>query len=271
MLWLPCCGVCFLITAIQDVFGAPVTFSNTNFISLSENSNTIPTPATPYPSTNFVSGLAGLVVKKVTVTLQAFSHTFPSDATILLVGPQGQESVLMASAGGQTKFSVTNLTLTLDDDATNPLPINTSLTNGVFKPGNGYLSFGSPGLPSDLPPPAPPGNSNAPPALSVFRNSDPDGTWNLFIVDDAVDDSGSIANGWSLNLTLAVPVQITRSGTNVVLSWPGSATNCTVQTAASLSSPMWSNVLTGPVLGAGRFNVTNPMSPGNRFYRLIKN
>lgn len=269
MSWLLCCVVCCPIAVLHDACGAPLTFSNTNFITLGE-SNTIPWPATPYPSTNIVTGFPGQVVQKVTVTLQGFSHSFPSDAIILLVGPQGQESVLMANAGGQSKFSVTNLTLTLDDDATNPLPINTSLANGVFKPTNGNLSLGFP-LQSDLPPPAPAGNSNAPAALSVFKNTDPDGTWKLFIADDGEDDSGSIVNGWTLNLTLAVPVQITHSGTNVVLSWPGSVTNCTLQSSASLSAHAWSNVLATPALGGSRFNVTNPMYLGSGFYRLIKN
>lgn len=266
MSWPLCCGTCSLVAAIHDVCGAPLTFSNTNFISLTENL-TPPTLAVPYPSTDIVAGVSGQLVQKVTVTLQGFSHTFPSDATILLVGPEGQESVLMANEGGQNKLSVTNLTLTLDDDATNPLPFNTSLTNGVFKPMNGYY----PGLPSDLPPPAPPGSSNAPAALSVFRNTNPNGIWNLFIVDDAEGDSGSIANGWSLNLTLAVPVELTHSGTNVVLSWPGSATNYTLQSATSLSAHAWSNVVITPTLDAGRFNVTNPMDPRGGFYRLIKN
>jgi subtilisin-like proprotein convertase family protein len=267
---LPLCWVCFLIGAVHGVWGAPLTFSNTNFINLNENPSP-PTPATPYPSTNLINGFSGQVVQKVTVTLQGFSHSFPSDATILLVGPHGQKCVLMANAGGQDKLSVTNLTLTLDDDATSPVPVFTSLTNGVFKPANGYLSFGYSGLPSDLPPPAPLGNSNAPSALSVFKNTDPDGTWDLFIVDDAAGDSGSIANGWSLNLTLAVPLQISRSGTNVVVSWPGSATNCTLQSVTTVSANGWSNVLTEPTLGAGRFNLTNPTSPESGFYRLIRN
>ena len=264
--------MCWVVAAIHDVCGAQLTFSNTNFISLNETLPTPPTPATPYPSTNIVTGLSGLVVQKATVTLQGFSHTFPSDVDILLVGPQGQRTILMASAGGQNRYSVTNLTLTFDDDATNFLPVNSALTNGVFKPTNGFLAqVGYTNLHFDFPPPAPPGNSNAPAALSVFRNTDPGGTWSLFAVADGTTDSGSIANGWSLNLTVAVPVQITHSGTNVVVSWPGSVTNCTLQSATSLSTHAWSNVLTTPALGAGQFNVTNPVFPGSSFYRLIKN
>jgi len=265
--WLLCCGGCCFIAAVHNAYAAPLTFSNTNFISLGEN-QTLPTPAVPYPSTNIVSGLSGLVLQKVTVTLQGFSHTFPSDVDILLVGPQGQQTLLMGCAGGQNKYSVTNLTLTFDDDATNSLPVGSALTNGVFKPTDGCLALGY--LPPEFPPPAPAG-SNAPAALSVFKNTDADGTWNLFALSDGTTDSGSIANGWSLNLTLAVPVQITHSGTNVVVSWPGSISNCTLQLAAILSAQAWSNVLTTPALGAGRFNVTNPVYPGNGFYRLIKN
>lgn len=270
MSWPLCCGVCCLIGAIDEVYCAPLTFSNASFITINDSTNP-PTKAAPYPSTNLVSGLSGQVVRKVTVTLEGFGHEFPSDVSILLVGPQGQEAVLMANAGGQNQYSVTNLSLTFDDDATSPLPLQTNLTNGVFKPTNGYLDFGYPALPFDFPIPAPPGNSNATSALSIFKDTDPNGTWNLFTIDDVEGGAGSIANGWSLNLTMAVPLQITHSGTNVVLSWPGSATNCTVQSTASLSARLWSNVLTEPVLGAGRFNVTNSESPGSQFYRLIKN
>ena len=150
-----CAG--FVFGAVVHMAGsATFTFSNTNLITVADSASAL-TKATPYPSANIVTGLDAQVVTKVTVTLQGFTHTFPSDVSILLVGPRGQSAILMSETGGQDKYSVTNLTLTLDDNATNSLPVFTSLTSGVFKPTDGYLSLGYPNLPYDFPSPAPPG------------------------------------------------------------------------------------------------------------------
>jgi hypothetical protein len=253
--------------------GATFTFSNTNSIAVSDSTNAL-TLASPYPSTNVVTGFNGLVVTKITVTLRGFSHTFPSDVSILLAGPQGQSAIIMSETGGQDKYSVTNLTLTLDDAATNSLPVYSSLVSGVFKPTDGYLALGGyPRLPYSFPSPAPLGNSNAVADLSVFNGTDPTGIWNLFVLCDAAGtDSGSISNGWSLNLSLAVPLQIARSQTNVVLAWPASATNCTLQFSPTpAGTGAWSNISTMPVLSAGRLSVTNPIGKGAVFYRLVTN
>ena len=42
-------------------------------------------------------------------------------------------------------------------------------------------------------------------ALSVFDGTDPNGTWKLYVVDDAADDTGAITGGWSLHITTADP------------------------------------------------------------------
>jgi uncharacterized repeat protein (TIGR01451 family) len=51
------------------------------------------------------------------------------------------------------------------------------------------------------PPPAPYGST-----LSVLNGGNPNGTWQLFVLDDAVLNTGIISNGWILNLTTANPV-----------------------------------------------------------------
>lgn len=263
-------GVFLVGAVVCMVRGAIFTFSNTNSIIVDDSSSAL-TPATPYPSANIVTGLSGQVVTKATVTLHSFSHTFPSDVSVLLVNPTGQSAILMSETGGQDKYSVTNLTLTLDNDATNYLPVYTSLMSGVFKPTDGYLFLGYPQLPYDFPSPAPPGNSNSPPDLSVFDGTDPSGTWNLYALCDAAgNDLGAISGGWSLNLSVAVPLQITKSQTNVVLAWPGSASNCTLQFSPSLSGTgSWSNVPIAPILSSGQYSVTNPILQTGVFYRLI--
>jgi uncharacterized repeat protein (TIGR01451 family) len=43
-------------------------------------------------------------------------------------------------------------------------------------------------------------------ALSALNGGNPNGSWNLFVVDDQVLNSGIISNGWKMKLTLANPV-----------------------------------------------------------------
>jgi subtilisin-like proprotein convertase family protein len=246
-----------------QVFCASQTFSNTNFITILDSENP-PTLASVYPSTISVTGQTIQVVSKVTVTLQGLSHEFPSDIGIMLVGPQGQMAVLMSEVGGEDELSVTNLTLTLDDDAANSLPLDTALTSGTFKPTerDHPLLF-------DFPLPVPAGNSNAPAALSVFQNTDPNGDWNLFVVDDSAGSAGSISNGWSLNLTTTpVSLQIQPAdSSHVLISWPSAITNATLQSTTNLLSANWQDVSNMPVIVAGQLVVTNSIF-SKQFYRL---
>jgi hypothetical protein len=247
-----------------------LVFSNATALTINDSTSP-PTPGTPYPSSITVTGLTGQVVTKLTLTLHGLSHAFPSDITMLLVGPLGQTAIPMSEVGGQSQFSVTNLTLTLDDGASSNLPVFTGLTNGTFKPTNGYLSLGHTNLPYSLPAPAPAGNSNAVSSFSPFKNTDPSGVWKLFIVDDATGSSGSISGGWSLSFSVAVPLLITRNQTNVVISWPGSAQSATLQTSSVISNPGgWTNVSTTPVQISGHYYVTNRITAAPAFFRLVQ-
>ncbi|WP_134704977.1 DUF11 domain-containing protein [Ammoniphilus sp. YIM 78166] len=145
-------------------------------------------PATPYPSTINVAGLTGTIVK-VTVTLSNISHTFPADLDILLVGPLGQNVLLLSDVGGNQ--DIVGVTLTFDDDASTQVP--TPIVSGTFRPTN---MGGGDNFPA--PAPSPPYGS----ALSVFNGTNPNGTWNLFVFDDKPMDSGTIAGGWSLTITV---------------------------------------------------------------------
>jgi subtilisin-like proprotein convertase family protein len=258
-------------TAVLESGAATFTYSNTNFITLIEPesaSGNVQTPASPYPSVIKVTGLTNQVVTKVTVTLNGFSHTFPSDVDILLVGPKGQMGLLMYQVGGvDEQFSVTNLTLTLDDDATNSMPVFTSLSSGTFKP----TSARPPPIAFDFPAPAPPGNSNAICALSMFNGTDPRGNWILCVVDETAGDSGSISGGWSMDVSVGQPeLAISEVLTNVVLSWPTNAQNFSLQSTPSLVDPItWNNLPTNQVIVSNRFTVTNTVLPGATFYRLI--
>ncbi|CAA9555077.1 MAG: hypothetical protein AVDCRST_MAG19-1146 [uncultured Thermomicrobiales bacterium] len=97
--------------------------------------------AAPYPSTIEVSGVAGGIAD-LDVVLRGFKHVFPSDVDVLLVGPGGQSAVVMSDVG--VGVGVTNLTLSLDDQADAGLPTNAGLTSGRFKPTNyspGYVDL----------------------------------------------------------------------------------------------------------------------------------
>jgi uncharacterized repeat protein (TIGR01451 family) len=146
-------------------------------------------PATPYPSSVTLSGYT-TAVYKVTATLSNLSHTYPDDLDILLVGPGGQNAMLMSDAG--INFNLSNVTLTFDDDAPDTVPNSDQIVDGTFHPTN-Y----PPAEIMPLPAPPPPYVS----ALSVFKGTDPNGTWSLFVFDDTSEDGGSIGDGWSLTVT----------------------------------------------------------------------
>ena len=259
----------FICASALPGFAVSLSLSNTSLIMIND-SGSPPTKAAPYPTSVSVSGFTGQTITKATLTVNGFSHGFPSDVTMLLVAPTGQKLIVLSEVGGQSPMPVTNLTITLDDDAINSLPVYSRLTSGTFKPTDGYITLGHAGLPYDLPPPAPSSNSNSASQLSLLKNTDPTGTWNLFVVDDATGESGAVSNGWTLTLNIAVPLAINRQGTNVIISWPGSATNATPQITTNLSS-VWSNISTHPVLVANRWTLTNAISGRGAFYRLQAN
>ena len=148
--------------------------------------------ATPYPSIINVSGIIGLVAD-VNVTLTGFSHTFPQDVGVLLVGPAGQRVVLMDGAGDTP---VTNVNITFDDQASSSLPSSGAIASGSYKPTNFF--------PADAFAPPAPGSPPYGSLLSDFNRTNPNGIWRLFVQDFSAGDSGLISGGWSLPIT-AVP------------------------------------------------------------------
>ena len=151
-------------------------------------------PGSPYPSTITISGVSG-VISKATVTLSNLSHSFPNDIEVLLVGPSGQKTVLLAGAGGA--HAVTNATITFDDAAAAPLPASGQIVSGTNTPTDYGLGLPFPG-------PAPAGPYST--ALGVFDGGVPDGIWSLYVFDNSPGDSGNVAGGWALNLTTINPV-----------------------------------------------------------------
>jgi subtilisin-like proprotein convertase family protein len=171
------------------------TFSNQALIRLLDFA-----PADPYPSTIEVSGFARGKILDVNLTLDSLTHGRPFDVALMLVSPSGKGAVMMHNVGGN--HTVTGLKVTLDDQAAVSMSNNPDikLTNGTFKP----TSFGS--TSNLFPAPAPQGVTAT--ALATFNGEDPNGTWRLYAVDDALTSTGTIAFGWQVEITAEVTVTV---------------------------------------------------------------
>lgn len=143
-------------------------------------------PASAYPSTIRVSGLDG-VIEKVTITLRNLSHTFPRDIYMLLVGPNGENLILMSLAGGS--FPIEGVSIRFDDDAEQMLPIDGQIVSGTYLP----TAYARIVFPEPMPVPSFYRN------LSIFNDTNPNGIWQLWIRDIFPLDAGMM-NGWSITI-----------------------------------------------------------------------
>lgn len=152
--------------------------------------------AAPYPATIEIAGVSG-VISKLRVTLNGIFHTCLNDLDVLLVGPGGQSIVLMSDVGG-CGLATSGSVLTFDDFAAATLaPAVPAAQQASYRPINDTS-----GDPFPAPAPAPSGAT----ALSAFNGTDPNGTWKLYVVDDAGGDSGGIADGWVLDIVTTTQV-----------------------------------------------------------------
>jgi hypothetical protein len=158
-------------------------------------------PAANYPWPIAVSGFTNGVILDLNVTLDAFNvaldgfnHNFPDDVDILLAATHipGRNAIIMSDVGGDA--NALGIELTLDDVAAAELPNDGPLGFGTFRPTN-FVT----GDTFDAPAPAPTGTS----ALSTFNGQNPNGTWQLFVMDDAGGDTGAIF-GLKLEITAEV-------------------------------------------------------------------
>jgi subtilisin-like proprotein convertase family protein len=192
------CVVCVARTADAST----ITFSSSTPILIPAGVGTFG-PAAPYPSSIVVSGFTGTLID-IDLTLWGLSHTFPADLDVLLVSPTGAAILFLSDAGGGAP--VADINVTFDDSAPSLVPFD-SLVSTSYRPTN-YVPF-----PDPFPSPAPFPFNQAPPEgsatfLSVFGGIDPNGTWQLFVVDDAPPDAGIIAGGWSLTITDTGPTPV---------------------------------------------------------------
>lgn len=193
--------VCALVVASAAVSDAYVFLVYGGLVSIPAFGTS--GPGNPYPySPPPVPVTAPGVITTVSVSIYNFTHTFPDDVDIVLVGPTGRAFVLMSDVGGN--FDVNSVSIQFRDDADAFLPDNAQLVGGAFKPTN-YLSgddFPSPGPGTTFASPAPVGTATL---SGTFAGTSPVGTWHLFVVDDAMNDVGEIGD-WNVRFSTAPPV-----------------------------------------------------------------
>lgn len=175
------------------------TFSNSTSIAI-PNPGFTQGPASPYPSAITVVG-AGTQLASISVTLANFSHFYPADVDVLLVGPQGQNVMLMSDVG--SFFPVSGLTFTFTNTAGTSMSSTGMLTSGTFAPTNFDPVGNVDGFPAPAPLVGPYGSS-----FSPFLGTDPNGAWSLYVVDDVAGNAGQFAGGWSITITTAGPAAL---------------------------------------------------------------
>lgn len=224
------------------------------------NAAAIATPilglANPYPSTITVAGVSSAIFR-VRVSLLNLSHSFADDLDVLLVGPDGRATLLMSDAGGESALN--GVSLTFDDGAAGGLA-------------DGFLSLAA-GSPATVRPanfgveqdffaaPAPAGGYAT--NLSIFNGSDPNGSWSLYVMDDAEKDSGTVAGGWRLTISAFEPMADLALAL-AMSNDQGSMTNA--QRVAVGSNVVFTSTVTnlGPAV-AGGVRVTNWLPVGMVF------
>jgi hypothetical protein len=182
----------------QTAEGRPSdVFTNPQSITINTSGSIVtPSKASKYPTDIAVTGMTGNI-SRVAVTLTGLSALRPQDLDFLLVSPTGAKFIFLAD-GQAGLIPVEDAVYTFADDAPSAFPVFGYGFSGSYKPTSGDSNADT------FPAPAPPGPYNQPPAASfasVFNGSSPNGTWSLYMVDDAIGGTGSLNSGWKLTIT----------------------------------------------------------------------
>ncbi|MBE2198540.1 MAG: DUF4397 domain-containing protein, partial [Anaerolinea sp.] len=229
-----------------EVFSAGAWIWESGQLVCNSDPITIPSSgaATPYPSDINVTGY-GAALTDVNVHLLDMNHTWPDDIDILLVGPQGENLIIMSDAGGSG--DLVNVNLIFDDAAAGPLPDATQIASGTYQPSNYEAGDTFP-----APAPAP----SAETQLAVFNNTNPNGTWSLYVVDDTGGDSGQIAGGWCLELAATDPeARLAVAHLAPFTADPGTAVTVTLNATPVLTNFVYGDSTAYLTVPAGSYDV----------------
>jgi hypothetical protein len=214
-------------TGVAD---GPTTFSNTAAIAIPATGSADQTgPASPYPSAVTVAGMNGLVAA-VSVTMTGVTHAALNDIDAMLVAPNGNNLTVLSDVGDTGSLrTATNATFTFSDGAASSI---LGATTSVVPSGT-YLPTG-PNGPDSFPAPAP-AQSSATTFAGAFTGINPNGSWQLFVVD-ATGDTGSMAGGWSLTITTAATATTTSATTTTTSATTTTTSATTISSSASTST-----------------------------------
>ena len=105
--------------------------------------------------------------------------------------PGGVSNLVVLSDVGDPNqlVTITNQTLTFDDAAAGGVPAQVAVPSGTYRPTNA-----NPGGAADVFPVAAPAPSSQTTLAGAFTGlSTANGTWSLYVVDDATGESGTMA------------------------------------------------------------------------------
>ena len=198
-------------------------------------------PAAPYPSPIVVSGLTGTVtdvnVRLLDVRTRGDNNSPPQhwaeDADVMVSAPNNAGVILMSDAGGNndvTSGPVVDADLTFDQQAPTQLPADTGpLTSGTYRPVDDDDDVGAqvPANDDNWPAPAPAPSSAS---LNTFNGIDPNGTWNLWMVDDQTQAGVDINGGWCIDITTTGGGGTSTTSTSTTMATTTSSTSTTSTT-----------------------------------------
>jgi subtilisin-like proprotein convertase family protein len=180
----------------------------------------------PYPSAVNVSALPVSGATVANVMINGFNHTWPDDVDVVLVSPTGQSVILMSDVGGSA--DAVNLNYTFSDAALSLMADNALNLSGSYLPTNIGAGDNYPA----------PGPLTAPTSttLSTFTGN-PNGNWNLFVVDDLGGDFGSITGGWSITFNVPAPANAVFTPQNGLFNNAG----VTIPYTGTAQSTVWAS------------------------------
>ncbi|MEI6355820.1 MAG: proprotein convertase P-domain-containing protein, partial [Verrucomicrobiota bacterium] len=266
-------GVLGTNTVSLDVTVAPVaqavfatsSGANSGNITINDNANASPFPATLTIPTNFIGNIG-----RLEVTLADVTHPNPADLAVFLTGPTGKIVVLLGNAAGLNALNRSRIDFSTT--AASAIPAGTAIINGAYLP-TGSSSLTAGGITSND-------------VLSGFAGTDPRGVWSLSVVDTTAGSAGNIAGGFvlrifsapSLNSGNAIAAVTTAEDTAKTITVPvadfdGSVTNVTAsfgdptlaKVTATFTNGIATVVITPELNQSGANNVTLTATDNNNF------
>jgi subtilisin-like proprotein convertase family protein len=188
-------------------------------------------PASPGSSDLAVSGLPNGITD-VNLTLHDIDLNHLGDTDFVLESPDGRRAHVLSDAGEH--HAVTDVTLTLDDEAAEQVRRGSVPTTGTYRPVDYDDYDGQDEMNIEYVGGRPTANLSS--ALSTFDGADPNGTWELYVVQEYCCNDGAISGGWSLNITTtdATATPVITSPANGSTDTDGAVTFTGTTTAGAL-------------------------------------